>query len=409
MIEFNPEKPLIMYVDLNSCFATIEQQARPHLRNKPVAVVNRATENTSIVTASYEAKAYGIKVGMKLKEAKQILPSLVAIESDPLKYHFVYHRLLDIMNDYSAHIVMKSIDEGSIDFHESPDHGKNLNLENIGLEIKQRLKSEIGSAMRCNIGIGPNRFYAKLAAELHKPDGMDVIDSSNYQAVLRNLKLVDLTGIAKSNFERLKAVNILTPLDFLNATSETLTRMVFKSILGKQWFQKLRGYEVDDRVSQTKQVGRQYVMEKYGLSLDDIFKRLHNLCESIGQRLRQQNLQARGVYVYIKDYNNHYWHNCQVVEVPFDQNEIVYNLAKNLMKNTTYFPIKEIGLHCYLLQNNKTVQPTLFDNLNKKSDLNKAIDEINSRYGSRTIHSADTLSTNNYVKDKIPFGSTRYL
>jgi DNA polymerase-4 len=258
MFDYNNEKPLVMHVDLNSAFATIEQQSRPLLRGKPVAIVNRRTEHTSIVTASYEAKAFGIKVGMKFAEAARLVPGLIAIESDPIKYRYVYRKLMAILNDYSPHVVMKSIDEGVMDFHNlaSP-----LSLIEVGHDIKRRLKEEIGVAMRCNVGIGTNRFLAKTAAGLHKPDGMDLIDASNLRRVYETLKLTDLTGIADRMKSRLNAVGIFTPLQFLDADETTLQKIVFKSINGRQWHQRLRGYEVDDRPSETKTVGRQYVLE----------------------------------------------------------------------------------------------------------------------------------------------------
>lgn len=136
MSEFNLERPLIMHIDLNSCFATVEQQARPMLRGKPIAIVNRATEHTAIVTASYEAKAVGVKVGMKFREAKALCPGLIAIESDPPKYRYVYHKLLDIMREYSAHVTMKSIDEGIIDFHQATPDVLARDMVEIGYEIK---------------------------------------------------------------------------------------------------------------------------------------------------------------------------------------------------------------------------------------------------------------------------------
>ncbi|HRQ98170.1 MAG TPA: DNA polymerase IV, partial [Candidatus Saccharibacteria bacterium] len=121
-----------MHIDLNSCFATVEQQSRPILRGRPVAIVNRRTDNTSLVTASYEAKALGVKVGMKLRDAKLLAPGLVALESDPAKYRFVYHKLLGIMSDYSSHVTMKSIDEGIIDFNESTAITRGRTMESIG-------------------------------------------------------------------------------------------------------------------------------------------------------------------------------------------------------------------------------------------------------------------------------------
>ncbi|MEO8691356.1 MAG: hypothetical protein ABI397_01060, partial [Candidatus Saccharimonas sp.] len=196
---FNQAKPLVMHIDLNSCFATIEQQARPMLRGKPVAVVNRRADNAVIVTASYEAKAFGVKTGMKLGEAKRLCRGLIGVETDPPKYRYVYHRLLAIMRDYSASVTMKSIDEGVIDFSSSTREMLGRNLEDIGYEIKSRLKDEIGVWMRCNIGIGTNRFLAKTAAGLHKPDGLDVLTSHNIYDVFSEMKLQDLTGIAVQN------------------------------------------------------------------------------------------------------------------------------------------------------------------------------------------------------------------
>ena len=139
--EYNPAEPLVMHIDLNSCFATVEQQSRPMLRGRPVAIVNRRTEHTMIVTASYEAKQLGIGLGMSLKEARRLCPDIVGLESDPAKYRFVYHKLLDIMRDYSAHVSMKSIDEGVIDFTHATDAMKARGLEAIGHEIKARLKN----------------------------------------------------------------------------------------------------------------------------------------------------------------------------------------------------------------------------------------------------------------------------
>ena len=247
--EYNAARPLIMHIDLNSCFATVEQQSRPLLRYRPVAVMNRRTEHTAVVTASYEAKAKGVKVGMRYKDAHKLCPDLIALESDPAKYRYVYHRLLDIMGDYSAHVTMKSIDEGVIDFTQATASMQGRSLEAIGLEIKQRLKAEVGNYMRCNVGIGPNRFLAKTAAGLHKPDGLDVIDHINLRAVYAGLKLTDLTGIAKHNEHRLNSVGIYTPLELLDADPTVLRKVVFKSIVGEQWHQRLRGWEVDDRAT----------------------------------------------------------------------------------------------------------------------------------------------------------------
>lgn len=413
--QLNHNQPLIMHIDLNSCFATVEQQARVRLRGRPVAVVNRRTDMTMIVTCSYEAKAAGVQLGMKLRDAKKLCPDLIGVESDPAKYRYVYHKLLDIMNDYSAHVTMKSIDEGVIDFSQAPAVIVGRGLESIGMEIKQRLRDEIGVAMRCNVGIATNRFLAKTAASLHKPDGLDIITADNLREVLGTLKLTDLTGIAGRNEHRLNAVGIYSPLDFLDTPADILRTMVFQSINGDYWHQRLRGWEVDDIETTVKRVGRQYVLDGFNLSFDDILQRLHHLCESVGWRMRKQGMSARGIYVGTRtfgmtgDKRRNYWHATHVSQTPFFSNETIYGLAKQLFINAPP-NIRDINVHCYLLQREEPSQLSIFaDQIARERAVTSAIDEINERYGEHTVHSADTIRTGPLVKTKIPFGSTRYL
>ena len=406
---YNQEQPLIMHIDLNSCFATVEQQARPMLRGRPVAIVNRRTEHTMIVTASYEAKARGVGLGMSVIEARRLVPDLVALESDPPKYRYVYHKMMDIMRSYSAHITMKSIDEGIIDFHQTSEQIRGRPLEDIGMEIKQRLKDEIGSAMRCNVGIATNRFLAKTAAGLHKPDGLDVITHENLRQIFEGMELTDLTGIAKHNEARLNSVGIFTPLEFLDTEAEVLRKIVFKSINGDQWHQRLRGWEVDDRPHPLKTVGRQYVLESRDLTRADILKRLHHLCESVGAKFRSQDKVARGVFVYAKSYDRRYWHARRMAAAPFFSNQAIYTQASQLFEQAPEH-IKEIGVTCYELSDDDDSQLSLFgDQLAQEKQITSALDEINGRYGDRSIHSADTLGTDDHVKQKIPFSNTRYL
>jgi len=407
--EFNEERPLIMHIDLNSCFATVEQQARPMLRGKPIAIVNRKTEHTAIITASYEAKAMGVKVAMKLKEARLLCPDIIALESDPSKYRHVYHKLLDIMNDYSAHVTMKSIDEGIIDFHNTSADILGRDLVEIGMEIKQRLKDEIGVWMRCNIGIATNRFLAKTAAGLHKPDGLDVLTSQNIKETLGDMKLLDLTGIAHRNQARLNSVGIFTPLQFFDADVVTLQKIVFKSVVGVWWYKRLRGWEVDDVETKIGRVGRQYVLERFDLTHTEVLQRLHHLCESVGSRMRSQNLAARGVYVYAKSRDHGYWHASALTPLPFYSDQSIYAQVQHLMAKAPD-GLKEIGVHCYELVPLENDQISLFaDEIARERYVVDAIDDINKRYGERTLHSADTLGTGIYVSQKIPFGSTRYL
>lgn len=406
---FNTARSLIMHIDLNSCFASVEQQARPMLRGKPIGIVNRGTEHTAIVTASYEAKARGVKVGMRLKEARALCPDIIGIESDPPKYRYVYHKLMDIMRDYSPSFTMKSIDEGVIDFALSPAAVRDRDLVEVGMEIKRRLREEVGCAMRCNIGIAPNRFLAKTAAGLHKPDGLDIITRENLREVLGGLTLQQLTGIAHRNEHRLNAVGIYTPLQMLDAEVSVL-RLAFKSVVGEWWYKRLRGWEVDDVAYDIKSCGRQYVLERFDLSRQEISQRLHHLVEDVGAKLRGQGKAARGVSVYVRTHREGSWKAHELAPLPFYSDAAIWAIAERIFMAAPPKGIKMISVTCYHLSDGLGDQLSLFgDELAREQRVTWAIDEINARWGSHTIHSADTTSTNRFMQQKIPFGSTRYL
>lgn len=408
-VDINSETPQIMHIDLNSCFATVEQQARPLLRARPVGVTNRITKYCCIIAASYEAKSRGVKVGMRLDEAKLLVPDLIMIESDPPKYHYAYQVLVAIMLSYSPNVTMKSIDEGVIDFHSTRQNINTATLVDIGYEIKQRLRLEIGCWMRCNIGIGPNRFLAKQAASLHKPDGLDVISHKNLKQTLSTLRLTDLTGIAERNQARLNAHGIFTPIQFLEADPELLKRRVFKSVCGEDWHKRLRGHEVDDNNWSTKTIGRQYVLEDKRPTQEVILSRMAYLCETTGMKLRYKAMCARGIMVYIKYETGDYWYERKMFKSTFFTNAEIYRRTLLLLNQRPMdnYP-REIGVSCYALSPTNKNQLSLLEEVNKETWLTEAVDCINEQFGEFTITHANSLTSKEIVKQKIPFGSTRY-
>ena len=406
--EINPARPLMMHIDLNSCFATIEQQSRPLLRNRPVAVVNRRTEKTAIITASYEAKAYGIKTGMKYTDAKLLCPDLVALESDPPKYRWVYRRLMAILQDYSPIAKMKSIDEGVIDLSLAPPEVRDRDVMEIGREIKLRLRQEIGEYMRCNIGIGTNRFLAKTAAGMNKPDGLTAVDAVTLRQMYEKLKLEDLTGIAGGYSRRLRQLGIMTPLQFLDADEMTLEKLVFRGKPGRDWYRRLRGWEVDADDHELKSVGRQFVLDECGLGYDEVLRRFHSLSEDVAAKLRSQSAWAIGVRVYAKTYHSGRWQRYVRREQAFHDEATLFELVRGLVQFAP-LPAYEIGVTCYSLTSSCNDQMLLFGDEEKIESRTLAIDNINTVYGDHMIHSADTIGLNGRMARKIPFGSVRYL
>jgi DNA polymerase-4 len=408
-LPINPAEPLIMHIDLNSCFATVEQQARPLLRGRPIGVTNRKTEYTCVVAASIEAKAQGVKVGMSLHDAKLLCPDIICVETDPPKYHYVYQILVGIMRSYSPNVTMKSIDEGIIDFAGTTQVINTRSLTEIGHEIKKRLKDEVGCWMRCNVGIAPNRFLAKTAAGLHKPDGLDVIDHANLRKTLSGLKLTDLTGIAERNQARLNATGIMTPLQFLDAPSDLLRARVFKSVCGEDWYQRLRGHEVDNQEWDTKTIGRQYVLDEMRPTDESVRARLAYLCETTAMKLRYKGFAARGIFVYVRYASGDYWYERRKFKSLFFSNVEVYRRATLLFNNRPRDAYeREIGVSCYGLEPSNINQVSLLEEVNREVWLTQAMDRINNEFGEFTITMATSMPAKGIVKQKIPFGSTRY-
>lgn len=405
----NTEDPNILWIDLNSAFATTEQQAHPSLRGKPMGVTNRLSKNCCVIAASYEAKALGIKVGYGRQDALAICPEFIMLETDPPKYHYVYKKLFSIMQDYSPAIKMKSIDEGVIDFHGTREAVNRRPLEDIGYEIKQRVKGEIGDWMKINIGIAPNRFLAKTAAGLHKPDGLDRIDHTNLVDVFKELKLTDLTGIARMYEARLKCYGINTPLEFLQAPEQLLTKQVFKSINGLYWHRRLRGFEIDDNDTKLGMVGRQWVVKNPSDKDKDMLPCWHFLSETTGMKLRYRGVVARGICVWARFQAGGGWKEKKIFSSTFFSNREIWRRARQLLnKRPKHMKVTCIGVYLYQLEPSDRSQMSMFEDVAHEEWLTKSVDEINDFYGAFTVYSAGSLEGKKLIKQKIPFGGTEY-
>jgi DNA polymerase-4 len=405
-----------MHIDLNSCFATVEQQSRPSLRGRPVGITNRISPNCCIIAASIEAKARGVKVGSGRREALQVCPDLIIVETDPPKIYWAYRNLLKIMSGYAPNFQMKSIDEGLIDFHNCKLRTcKNCRLgacnclQDIGYEIKQQLKDTLGCWMRCNIGIGPNRFWAKMAAGLHKPDGLDVVDYKNLEAVLATLELTDLTGIARKLERRLLQCGIASPLEFLAADRQLLAQVFASKVHARHWYERLRGYEVDDFQTHQGQVGRQFVLDYPSNDDEFLLSRLQYLSQTASMKLRAGGLKARGVYVWATLQNGGRWHAARKFPTAAYTDQEIFRRASELFGTRPRRTVTAIGVTCYGLEKSQARQLT-FDELKLKDQkLSSAIDGVNVRYGNFALTYANALVGKKVIKQKIPFGSTKFL
>lgn len=429
-LPYNPSPAHIMHIDLNSCFAIIEQQANRLLRGRPVGIAAYDTPRGFVLAASYQAKAKGVKLGVNVQEARTLCPGIIIMTPDPAKYREAHNRFKTLVTRYTSDVTPKSIDEFVLDLSNSPTLRSGKSMEEIGLAIKQDISAELGEAVTVNIGIGPNRFLAKFAAGFNKPDGMTRIDANSLEKSYEDMDLVDLPGINVRYRRRLQMYGINTPLDFLKADRRSLEKVVFKSIVGYYWYLRLRGYEADSYKSKRGSVGHQYALPHKTDNKEELARLLLKLCEKVGRRLRKIGLTAGGIHLYLSFINyqesagrdngfiggenlqsQRAWHHGEKVGYRLYSTESVYRAAKNLLgRAEIYNKVRGMSITTFDLQPVDPEQLSLLeDNKSFASErrISEALDAINNRYGEFVVTPATMMDMQGEILDRIAFGNVR--
>ena len=406
-MEFNPAIPTIMHVDINSCFATIEQQSNKSLRDRPLVVAAYKSSGGCILAASLDAKKLGIKTGMRVREGLAVCKDLIVLEPDPVKYQKVHLQLRRLLYNYTPNVWPKSIDEFALDLSGCP--ALKAGLCTTARAIKGNIRRYIGDYITVSIGIGPNRFLAKTACSLHKPDGLDEITKANFTDVYQQLALQDLHGIARNNAARLSAEGIYTVLDFYHADSQRLNR-VFHSISGYYWYLRLRGWEIDSAESARKSFGNSYALPKPLYTMEELAPILTKLVEKMCFRLHAAGFTARGVGIFVNFRDGGFWHKTSLLPEPLYESRDFFNQAYKILSQSPYKrAIKVLAVSCYSLEDATFIQPDLFGLQEKKFNLAKAVDSVNAKWGKFVVGPAGLLLSKTNVRDRIAFGGVREL
>lgn len=407
-LQFNPKPSTIMLIDINSCFATVEQQANPHLRGRPVAVAAYNTPSGCILAASYEAKYLGVKTGMRVKEGKLLCPDLTVLSPDPQKYRDAHLKLRKVLEKFSNTVIPKSIDEFIVNLEGCPSQKKGM--RETALEIKKLIKKEVGDWITVSIGIGPNIFLAKTAAGLKKPDGLEEINIYNFKSVYSRLEITGLHGIKQRNAARLASQNIFTVTDFYLAPSDVLER-AFGSIVGYYWYLRLRGWEIDDVEWGRRSYGNSYALPDRLCKNEDLAPILYKLVEKTARRLRKAGYKARGVHVSLSYRDGSFWHHGHSGgKTLFDPRDI-FKDAYRIMCRSPYSG-KQVAIlaeSVFDIFKNGTTQLDLFDDIERKEKLYSAVDAITDKWGEFVITPARMLAAKKHVHDRIAFGGIKEL
>jgi DNA polymerase-4 len=409
----NCSEPRILHVDLNSCFATLEQQASPKSRGKPLVVAAYDSPGGCVLAPSIEEKKLGIKTGMSVRDARILYSNIIVRTPHPEMYRDAHMKFKKIFMDYTPDVTPKSIDEAVLDFSRINNQVLfKKNLVDIGFEIKKRIRLDLGEWVSCNVGIGTNRFLAKTAASLHKPDGLDIIKFNNLEKIYSQLELLDLCGINTRFQVRLNFYGIFTPLQFFNAPLQKLKKQVFQSICGYYWYLRLRGWEIDAVDFKRKSYGQSYAL---GKKTDDpayLSSLLMKLTEKMGRRLRKAGRTAAGIHVACSYIDGSGWHKGRTFdeEEMFTTDELFKKVLLVFNSRPERKVVTKLDICCFNLQDAASVQESLFEtSYARKRNVSKAMDKINNKWGEWTIYPALMQGREKEVLDRIAFGGVREL
>lgn len=279
-----------LFLDLNSFFASVEQQENPLLRGKPVAVVPVETDATCAIAASYEAKQYGISTGTPIYEAKAMCPELVCVLADHQRYVDYHHRILAEVDKHLPVFKVESTDEMSCQLM-----GRECE-ESYAVALAERIKmgirTHVGDGIRCSVGVSTNRFLAKLATDLKKPDGLTVLRPEEVLGRMRDAPLSSLCGVGKNMHRRLLGAGIGDMETLWRATPEQL-RAVWGGVEGERFWYKLHGFELPETEVIPRTIGHSHVLAPQWRSLDNARIVAQRLLQKAASRLRRKQYYAR--------------------------------------------------------------------------------------------------------------------
>ena len=397
-----------LFLDLNSYFASVEQQERPELRGKPVAVVPMLSDYTCAIAASYEAKAYGIKTGTNIGEAKKLCPQLrcvLAGHSDYVRYH---HKIID---EFALHTPLNkiwSVDEMSS--HLPPNKRNRESATAVAIRIREGIWKNVGKYINCSIGIAPNSFLAKVATDMKKPNGLIVLDNSNIRDMLFRLDLTDLPGINVRMEERLRKADITT-VEQLWKMPPKHARMAWGGVTGERFWYNLHGHDIPDIETRPSLIGHSRILDPELRTPDKARLVARRLTLKAATRLRRKEYFATNFQLSVRVADGPHWGG--EMRIPPSQDNFTFlrqldDMWDIMLGETRPYKIKKVSIALYGLKKENETTRDFFAVETKESHrdetLSKIMDGINEKYGAETLKLGISPQTRaGYVGTKIAF------
>ncbi len=388
-------KPAIMHVDMDAFYAAIEQRDNPELKGKPVIVGGTIESRGVVSTASYEARKYGVHSAMAMTEAHRRCPDGIYLPVDMQKYRRVSRQLMEIFHRFTPDVEAISLDEAFLDLTGSQKlFGP---AEGIGMEIKRLIREEL--QLTASVGLSYNKFLAKLASDMDKPDGFYRILPEELEEKVWPLPIRRMMGVGGKTSQMLEQMGVTTIGQLAKVNTGLLEHLLGKQ--GVVMHQVANG--IDDRrvepVRESKSVGRettfpQDICEQY--LLETI---LFTLADDVCHTLRISGLKGKTVSIKIRYPDFRSITRAVTLEQYTSSFEPVFAAVQDLMQHNYKdgTAVRLIGVTVSNLKKDDQIveQQDLFQDAtaqNRQNELNKVMDKINEKYGGNTVHRARKLT-----------------
>ena len=291
-----------LYIDFDAFFANVEKQIEPAIRSRPVGVTALGSEHSALITRCYMAKRAGITRGMRVSEARDACPDIAIRVARPDVYVEIHNKIIAEVNN---HVPVKKV--WSIDEMECELIGRERErVHELGLAIQDGLRRNIGAYVTPSIGLAPNQFLAKVAAELEKPNGFVMLRAEDLPGPLFNLKLSDLPGISNGMEKRLSAAGILSVEDFWKISAKH-ARAIWGNIEGERMWAQLHGHRVERPATTRRMFGHSRVLSGEFKDPKRAVDCLRLLTVKAANRLRRENYTAAAMSVSLRNQDKQRW------------------------------------------------------------------------------------------------------
>jgi DNA polymerase-4 len=422
----HPDRFGFLHIDLNSFFASVEQQLHPEYRGRPIAVVPTMADTTCCIAASYEAKAFKVKTGTQVGEAKKMCPGIILIEGNHTEYAKYSRAIAEAVELCCPVAHTPSIDEMVCQLmgrEQEPPRARK-----IALEIKQSIYRNVGEALRCSIGMAPNRYLAKIASDMQKPDGLIGLLPSQLPRAIAHLELRDLPGVGARTETRLNAKGITT-MEQLLALDRTGMHDLWNSVWGDRMYHWLRGGETGDDGATVmsdvqKSLGHSHVMAPEFRTEAGAWAIANKLLHKAAMRLRMEKFYTGSMSVAIRyqltreqaermKSKRHFSGIKQSgwgMEARFRQCQDTLTLLEAMRGMWARRPQGEefrrpffVGVTLRDLIPENEHQEELFGDPDNRTQLSATMDKLNLKYGHTTLHFGSMLPARESAPTRIAF------